>query len=116
MESTLNWEDANSDTVERFAYIPEYKDLLIRFRKGGEYVYHDVPASIPQKLRGRAHVWSKIRDEITAFPYEKLGSIRTEPLKGRGNNKTQYGKAIEETAKAVKPRASRARSTKAAAK
>lgn len=109
-EPRLNWEDANSDTLERFAYVPEYRDLIVRFRKGGEYVYRDVPPEFVARLR-RPHPWRKVREDITQFPYEKIGSIRTEPLKGRGNNKTQYGRAIE-SAVAVKPRSSRAKTSK----
>lgn len=110
----LEWFPVNSDTVEKVAYVPEYKDLLVTFRKGGEYVYHEVPDSLVKKLRGKRHVWSKVRDEITLLPFERLGMIRREPLKGRGSNKTLYGKAVASTT----PKVTRARrtSTKAAGK
>lgn len=91
------WEIAHSDTVERFAYIKEYGDLLIVFKKGGEYRYFDAPESIVRKLRGKAHVWSKVRADIEPLRYEKILTKRTEPLKGRGNNKTMYGKAVATT-------------------
>lgn len=111
VEPDLNWESARSDTIERFAYIPQYRDLLVRFKKGGDYVYRDVPADFVPKMR-KLHPWSKVREEITKFPYEKIGGIRTEPLKGRGENKTLYGKAVEGTTTTTKPRARRT-STKA---
>lgn len=105
------WEIANSDTVGRFAYIKEYGDLLIEFKSGGKYRYFDAPESIAKKLRGKSHVWSKVRHEIEALKYEKMTSIRTTPLKGRGNNKTTYGKAVADVTP-IKPKTTRTRKAK----
>jgi hypothetical protein len=85
MTKELHWEDCNSDTVEAFAYEPEYGDLVIRFRSGGSYKYANVDEGLVKALR-KNHPWHKIGAELRdpeRHPFEKLGSIRTRPLKGR---------------------------------
>lgn len=85
MQTTLDWFPVKSDTVERACWVPEYRDLLVEFRSGGRYVYHNVDEPLVKRLR-KSHPWHEIGAELRdpeRHPYEKLGSIRTKPLKGR---------------------------------
>lgn len=81
----LQWEVTESETIEAFAYVAPYKDLLVRFKSGGSYVYRDVDPGLVARLR-RRHPWHEIGAELrdaSKHPFERLATIRTNPLKGR---------------------------------
>lgn len=83
MTTELRWEEVKSETIDRFAWIPEYGDLIIIFKAGGSYRYGNVDGRLVKRLR-RPHPWHEIGAELrdpNLHPYEKLGAIRTRPLK-----------------------------------
>lgn len=89
MTTELQWETTTSETIEAFAYVPEYRDLLVRFKSGGSYKYGNVDEALVKRLRKR-HPWHEIGAELRdpeKHPYERMGTIRTRPLKGRAKKK-----------------------------
>lgn len=46
----MNWIDANSSNIERFAYDPLSRVLKVAFRNGGTYDYFDVSPADFQRM------------------------------------------------------------------
>lgn len=79
----LEFEPVVSETIAEFAYVPEYRDLVVVFRSGGTYRYKNVDASLVKRLR-KPHPWHVVGAELrdtTQHEVERLASIRTRPLK-----------------------------------
>lgn len=82
-----------SEAISAYHYDPEYKELLIRFRTGAFYVYHDCPKSLADRLDKR-HPWHRIFAEVKALPMEKVSQgIKIEPTRVRVKKKNKKKEA-----------------------
>jgi hypothetical protein len=62
-----------SDTLSAVAYFEEYRDLLVRFRTGSIYVYHNVEPGLYRQMMRYNHPWHRVHAEIRdaeKHPYE----------------------------------------------
>ena len=46
----MNWIDANSSNIERFAYDSLSRVLKVEFKNGGTYDYFDVPDTVFERM------------------------------------------------------------------
>lgn len=47
----MNWIDANSSNIARFAYDSSSRILKVEFKNGGTYDYFDVPETVFERMR-----------------------------------------------------------------
>lgn len=47
----MNWIEANSSNIARYAYDSESYVLAVEFKNGGTYNYFDVPEAIFEQMR-----------------------------------------------------------------
>lgn len=60
-----------SETVDGVAYFPELRDLIVHFKSGGSYVYHNCPPELYERFHKR-HPWRRIHADVKALPTERL--------------------------------------------
>lgn len=47
----MNWIEANSSNIARYAYAPESCVLAVEFKNGGTYNYFDVPEAVFEQMQ-----------------------------------------------------------------
>lgn len=68
----MDWTPVESSNVAAVAYDADARKLSVRFRAGGTYHYHDVPANVHEELLNAPSAGSYVHSSLTpAFRYTR---------------------------------------------
>lgn len=65
------WHPVDSSNVAEAAHDPEERKLMVRFRSGSTYEYHNVPETILDDLLSASSAGNFVRNELSAYSYSR---------------------------------------------
>ena len=89
IDSGLNWINASSSTVARYAYAAEQRRLYIDFRSGGQGYYSNVPKPVFDAFDAATSKGSSINDHLRGNPLHPWVTVVAAPRHPRQTRITE---------------------------